>query len=231
MNVPINAITWTIGAIAYYAYAARSWASYHAAKNPLAHIYFWMTLIFGTAFLLFGAPALLFIDPLRLRVTYVLADVFVQAGMQTQVWLMWFIRFRNRFRLRHMLALSMTFSAILLIIEAATSTVSIQASPYLVIYADKPIVLILKSIIYLSVAMPLGYFFVRQAPAQPSLRGRLLSLLTGFIFLGVGLSATSNNIFDRGSDTLSSALVTGGIFVVTFILCAFPRRWFKRKRT
>jgi RsiW-degrading membrane proteinase PrsW (M82 family) len=92
----------------------------------------------------------------------------------------------------------------------------------LIVYNDRLPVLILKSIIYATIALPLGYFLLRQAPRQTSLRAKAKSFTAGMIFIVVCLGAISNNIFDKGSDTPTSA-VTVLVFFTIFFLAQLPR--------
>lgn len=222
MHVPLNAITWTLGAIALYTFGLKSWRSYRRTANPLAQMYYLLGLTFGSALFFFGVPGLVTQDLHVLRYTYFLADFFVQTSLQIAAWLLWFLGLRNRLRLKSLLFFTVPFSTILLISEALTSHVGISQSPYLINYVDKPLTLVLKSIIYLAIAMPIGYFLVRQAPKQPTLPAKAKSFMGGVIFIGVGLAATSNNIFDKGSDTRSSA-ITVMVFFAIFLLAQLPR--------
>jgi hypothetical protein len=181
-----------------------------------------LALTFGTALFFFGVPGLTTGDTSVLRYTYFFADLFVQISMQVQVWILWFLGLRNYARLDYLYLFSIPFSAVLMTLQALTSHVEISRSPHLVIYTDKPAVLILKSIIYVAIALPIGYFLLRQAPRQTSLRSKLKSFMAGMTFIVVCIAATTNNIFDKGSDTQTSATVIA-IFFVIFLLTNLPR--------
>jgi len=222
INVPINSVTWTLGAVALYMFSFNSWRAYRRTKNLLAQMYYILGLSFGTALFFFGVPGLFTANTHVLLYTYFSADFFVQVSMQVQVWLLWFIGMRNRIRLQYLFAFTVPLSILSLTVEVLTSHVSVSLSPHLVVYNDKPLVLILKSIIYVSIAIPLGYFFLRQVPSQTTRRAKIKSLAAGLFFIVVCLAATSNNIFDKGSDTVSSA-ITVMIFFFIFLLVQLPR--------
>jgi hypothetical protein len=222
IHVPLNSVTWTLGAVALYMFSFNSWRAYRRTKNPLAQMYYVVGLSFGTALFFFGVPGLFTQNPHILRYTYFSADFFVQVSMQVQVWILWFIGLRNRVPLKRLLAVTGPFSAVLITLEVLTSHVAVSRSPYLIIYNDKLPVLVLKSIIYVSIALPLGYFFLRKAPDQTTPRAKVKSLTAGMFFIVVCLAATSNNIFDKGSDTVSSS-VTVMIFFIIFLLAQLPR--------
>ncbi|HEY5152599.1 MAG TPA: hypothetical protein VII55_01350 [Candidatus Saccharimonadales bacterium] len=223
IHAPINAIAWSLGAIALYTFSFRSWRSYRRTKNPLAQMYYVLGTTFGTAMLFFGAPGLITQNPHILRYTYFTADFLVQISMQVQVWLLWFLGLRNQARLRTLLACTLPLSALSITLEVLTSNVTVSQSPHLIVYTDKTPVLILKSIIYLSIAIPLGYFFLRQVPHQTTPRAKIKSFMTGMFFIVVCLAATSNNIFDKGSDTVSSS-TTIIVFFIIFLLAQLLRR-------
>lgn len=217
MTVPINAISWSMGALALYTFCLKGWRSYRLTRNPLGRIYLVLGLTFGTALFFFGVPGLFTHNTHILRVTYFLADLFVQISMQVGIWLLWFLGLQGRVRLDYIYLATMPFSAILMTLQALTSRVSIDTSQDLIVYADKPSVLILKSIIYVAVAVPIGYFLLRQVPLQTSTKAKLKSFMAGLTFIVICVAATSNNIFDNGSDTPVSSAVVAGFFLVFFL--------------
>jgi hypothetical protein len=214
MHAPINAVAWSVGALALYIFSVRGLRSYRITRNPLARMYSVLGITFGTALFFFGVPALLTQDLRVLRYSYFFADLFVQISMQVQVWLLWFLGLQRRARLDYLYLMTIPFSAVLMTLQAMTSHVEISRSPYLVVYTDKPAVLILKSIIYVAIALPIGYFLIRQAPRQTSFRPRVKSFIAGMTFIVICLAATSNNIFDKGSDTPASATVVLTFFII-----------------
>jgi len=216
-SAPINALTWTWGAISLYAFVFRSFFNYKRTKNPLARIYTWLSLVFGTGLLFFGLPGLLTQNPHILRYTYFTADGFMQLSMQLGVWLIWFLGLRTYVKLRYLLAITIPFSLVSLTTEVLTSNVTVSRSPHLIVYTDHFPVLLMKSIIYLAVAMPIGFFLLRQVPNQTSVSAKLKSLVAGLMFIIVALAAVSNNIFDKGSDTVQSATDLA-VFFTVFLL-------------
>lgn len=221
-HLPINAITWSVGATTLYAFSFRSWLTYRRTLNPLARMYSTLSLTFGTALFFFGVPGLLTRDTHILKYTYFSADFFVQVSMQIQVWILWFLGLRNRFRLKYLYFITLPLSLASMTIEVLTSHVSVSWSPYLIVYTDHLPVLILKSIIYVTIAMPIGYFLIRQAPRQVTWRAKVKSLASGMIFIATCIGATSNNIFDKGSDTPGSATTLLVVFII-FLLAQLPR--------
>ena len=219
---PFNAYTWTWGGIAVYAFMIKSILSYRRTRNPIARIYIWLGLTFGTGLLFYGLPGLLTDNISILHYTYFVADIGVQLSLQFAVWLMWFLGMRLYVSLKYLLAVSLSLSFAIMIIEVMTSKVSISQSPHLIVYQDKLPVLILKSIIYVLVALPVGYFLLRQVPNQATAKAKIQSFISGLLFIIVCLAATSNNIFDKGSDTISSSTDLA-IFFAVFLLAQLPR--------
>jgi hypothetical protein len=215
---PINSIAWSVGSLALYVFAFRSWRSYRITRNPLARMYTFLGLTFGSALFFFGVPGLFTENTRLLRYSYFFADLFVQISMQVQVWLLWFLGLQRRVRLDYLYLVTIPFSAVLMTLQALMSHVEISRTPHLVVYTDKPIVLVLKSIIYMAVALPIGYFLLRQAPRQTSFRSRAKSFVAGMTFIVICLAAVSNNIFDRGSDTPESAAVVLSLFIIFTIV-------------
>jgi hypothetical protein len=222
-SAPINALTWTWGAISLYVFVFKSFFTYKRTKNPLARIYTWLSLIFGTGLLFFGLPGLLTQNPHILHYTYFVADGFIQLSMQLGIWLIWFLGLRTYVKLRYLLAMSVPFSLVLLTTEVLTSNVTLSKSPNLIVYTDHFPVLLMKSIIYIAVAIPIGFFLLRQVPHQTTLSSKLKSLVAGLMFIIVCIAAVSNNIFDKGSDTVQSATELA-IFFTIFLLAQLSRR-------
>ena len=222
-GAPINAYTWTLGGISIYAFTIKSYLNYQRSKNPLARIYTLLGLTFATGLLMYGLPALITQNAHLLRYTYFSADAFVQVALQLGIWLLWFIGLRIHFSLKYMLALTIPISVATMVIEVLTSKVYVSQSPHLVIYTDKFPVLLLKSILYIIVAFPLAYFLLKQVPNQTNLRAKFQSFISGIIFIIISVAATSNNIFDKGSDTVQSSTDLA-IFFAIFLLAQLPRR-------
>lgn len=221
---PVNALTWTWGAIALYVFAFKSSINYRRTKNPLARIYTWLSFVFGTGLLFFGLPGLLTQDAHILRYTYFMADGFIELSMQLAVWLLWFLGFRTHIKLRYLLAVTVPFSIALLVTEVLTSNVSISHSPHLIVYTDHFPVLLMKSIIYTVVSFPVGFFLLRQVPNQTTLSAKVKSLAAGLMFIIVALAAVSNNIFDKGSDTVQSASELAVFFTLFLVVQLVSRR-------
>lgn len=223
-GIPYNSIAWLLGAFAVFTFGFRSLLAYRETGNQVAKIYFGMTMAFGLGFFTYGILGLYTINPNKILVSYVLGDLGVQIGIQFQVWLLWFIGLRNRLRLRYLLIASSSFSAILMILEAFTSKVSINQSPLLFISTDIPLVLVMKCILYMGVSWPLGYFFLTQSRMQPTVRARITSISTGLLFLIVSIAAVVNSITSGGSDSYESALIDAGIFIVFWVVNLIPRK-------
>jgi len=224
LYAPINAITWTIGSIPTTRFGIKGLMTYRKTKSPFSRRYGLMAVLLGFSFFMLGVPPLFTQDVGILHITSFIADVFVQAGLQVLVWLLWFIGLRKYFKLSQLLSVSIIYSVVLLTIELMTSHVIIQIHPSLVQYVDKPIVLILKSIIYLALALPLGFFFLAQVPKAPDLIAKLKSVMTAMVFILVSVAATANNIFDKGSDTVSSATTLAIFFTVFLFISLIPSR-------
>ncbi len=223
LHTPLNAFTWTLGCLAMYTFAFKGLRTYRVTKNPLALIYIWITTTLGIAFAFFGVPALLTDSAHILKYTYFFADLFVQISMQAMAWLLWFIGLRNYIQLKVLLLFTAVFSLSLMVLQLLTSHAAVSQSAHLVVYSDQLPVLIMKSLIYVAIAWPLGYFFIRQAFTQTSSRAKAKSLVSGLIFILVSLAATSNNIFDKGSDTVESTILVAVFFGIFLITAALPR--------
>lgn len=221
-SAPLNAYTWTWGAIAVYAFTIRSYISYRRTKNPLAKIYTFVGLSFAMGLLFYGFPGLFTQSPHILNVTYFMADLFVQIALQFAVWLLWFIGLRVYLNLKYLLAITIPLSTVIMVLHVMTSQVSLSLSQNLIIYTDKFPVLLLKSIIYILVPLPLAFFLIKQVPNQSSARAKFQSLIAGAIFIAVMAASVSNNIFDKGSDTRGSCLSLA-VFFTIFFLAQLPR--------
>jgi hypothetical protein len=64
-------------------------------------------------------------------------------------------------------------------------------------------------------------------PHQTTLSSKLKSLVAGLMFIIVCIAAVSNNIFDKGSDTVQSATELA-IFFTIFLVVQLSRRASRR---
>lgn len=224
MTIPYNSITWILGSLALMAFGLRSFFAYRESGNEIAKIYCGISLSFAVGFLLFGLPAVFTIDTTKLIKTYVLSEAFIQLGMQFQVWLLWFIGLRNRVRLRYLLLASGLMSASIVVIEAFTSRYKIMTNPLFFVSMDIPLALIMKSILYIAVCWPLGYFFIVQARHQASFRSKLTSYVTGLVFLIISAGAVASCITSGGGDTYSSSVIDSIVFIGFLVVNLIPRR-------
>ncbi len=221
-DAPINAYTWTWGAIAVYAFTIKSISSYRRTKNPIARKYSLLGFWFATGMLFYGLPGFFTSDTDVLKHTYFFADVCIQISIQFGFWLSWFIGLRPYIKLKYLLGLTIPLSVLTLIIEFSTSMANVSQNPHLLQYTDAESVLILKSIMYLLVAVPLSFFLLKQVPNQNSISTKFQSLVSGLIPIIVTIAAVSNNIFDKGSDTAQSS-VELAIFFTVFFIAQLPR--------
>ncbi|MFI5271191.1 MAG: hypothetical protein ACHQT9_04060 [Candidatus Saccharimonadales bacterium] len=221
-DAPINAYSWTFGAIAVYAFTIKSIASYERTRNPLARIYSFLGFFFGTAMLFFGFPAFLTSNESILKYTSFSADVSLEISVLLSLWLTWFIGLRQYISLKYIIGFIFPLSVLALTMEFFTSSAHVSQNPHLVQYTNTMSVLILQSIIYALVAFPLSYFLLKHVPDQITLRAKFQSLVSGLIPLIVASAGISNNIFDKGSDTKQSAIELS-IFFAIFFLAQLPR--------
>jgi len=221
-SAPLNAYSWTWGAIAIYGFMVKSIASYRRTRNPLAKIYAYVGLSFGTGLLFFGLPGFFTQNVHVLKDTYFLADLSVQISLQFAAWMLSFIGMKSFLKLKYMLAVTIPLSVVIMILKITSSHVSISHAQNLIVYTDQPILLILKSVIYILIAMPIAVLLIRQVPNQATLRAKFQSFIAGIIYAAVCIAAVSNNLFDKGSDTRDSSLSLIVVFTI-FLLAQLPR--------
>lgn len=221
---PIDAIAWCIGAAVLWIFTLKSYLNYRKTRNPLVPMYIGIGIPLGTACLLFGLPLLLTHNETVLFYTNFIGDVFVQITMLAQAWLAWFVGWRKFVPLWLILLFTACLSVPLLIIEYHTSSVHVSMSPYLLVYNDSNVVLWLKSLLYVLIAWPIGYFFIRHGMTQAVKRARVKSIATGATFILISGAAVISNIFDHGSATFTSAVQNFVIFTIFLIITLWPHQ-------
>lgn len=221
---PINGITWAIGSIPTLRFGIRSFQPYETRKNPVAKIYGYFCTILGLSFLCFALPMFITNDTHILKYTSWGADVLIQIGMQVLIWLGWFLGLRNRIRLGYLLAIGCTYSFVMLTYEFFSSSATIDNVHHLVVYSNHPPVLIMQCIIYLGLSWPIAGYFLFQLPKQSDLKAKLKNLMNASIFFVVSSAVSANDIFDKGSDTVSGDLVLVIFFVLFLIISFVPRK-------
>lgn len=222
-HIAFNGVPWTIASVLVYRFGIKGYRSYRKSKNPLSKIYGFLGLTLGTSLFFYGVPILITINADIIKYTYFIGDLFAQIAMQINIWLLWFIVFRYRVRLRNILIFSVPYSVILLAIQLKTSYITYSYNPLIVGYNDHTSLIILKSIIYIGVAWPLGFFFLHQLPSQPDLLTKFKSLIIGGMFILISGIATYQEITDKGADTYNSALFSLVIFLVFLAGSLIPK--------
>jgi len=222
--VPIDAIAWCIGATVLWIFTLKCYLNYRVTRNPLLPKYMMIASTLGASCLLFGLPSLLTHDNHTLFYTNYIGDVFVQICMMGQIWLAWFIGWKKFVPLWVVLVPTIVFSCVILFFEYHTSSVYWSSSPYVVVYNDAKSILWMKSILYILISWPLGYFFIRLGLAQQSRLARIKSIMTGLMFIFISGAAIYTNLFNHGSDNFNSAVQNFIVFSVFLLITIWPRK-------
>lgn len=175
-----------------------------------------IALLMGTSFFFFGVPNLFSQDPNVLIKTYYLADLFAQLGIIAQTRLLWFIGFKNKISWLVILVPVALWSLSIMLLETRLipSHVVVDTNARLVLYIDQPAVLYMKSILYMVVAYPISYFFIRQGFTQKVLKAKINSIAAGMVFLFVATSSIQNALFSNGGDTKTTAITNTILFLL-----------------
>lgn len=214
--IPYNGISWTVGWIVVWLFAFKCIRNYRVTKNPLAQMYAVIALLMGTSFFFFGVPNLFSQDPAVLIKTYYVADLFAQLGILAQTRLLWFIGFKNKISWLVILLPVMVWSFTIMLFETRLlpSHVVVDTNARIVQYLDQPPVLYMKSILYLAVAYPISYFFIRQGFTQKLFKAKVNSIAAGMVFLFVATSSIQNALFTDGADTKTTAITNTVLFLL-----------------
>lgn len=224
MTPPINAITWTFGAIPILILCFRGLKTYRQAGNPLSLMYVIIGFTVSLGFLLIGIPPFFTSNSSILIITYYLATISFLSSIQAQTWLLWFIGLRKYISLKKLLLASIIFALVILGLQVGTSHAFVQYQPHLVQYIDAPDVLLFKSALYILLALPISYFFINQARIQKEWLIKAKSLTTAAVFLTVCAAAVSTNILYKGGDSVSSSKILDIVFALILLGCLLPHR-------
>lgn len=223
-SLPIDAVAWCIGAAVLWIFTVKSYRNYIKTRNPLLPKYMAISSTLGTACLFFGLPSLLTHDNNVLFYTNYIGDVFVQICMLGQAWLAWFIGWKRFVPLWVLLLPTFLFSCVILVFEYHTSSVHLSTAPYIVIYNDAQTILWMKSLLYILISWPLGYFFIRLGVAQSTRLARIKSIMTGLMFIFISGAAIYTNLFNKGSDDFKSAVQNFIVFSLFLLITIWPRK-------
>ncbi|HVE81074.1 MAG TPA: hypothetical protein VNA68_03000 [Candidatus Dormibacteraeota bacterium] len=221
-QIPLNAYAWTMGGIALFFFALRSYRNHQETKNPVAWMYFLLGAPIAVAFFLYGIPPMLSKDPDVVIQTYYLADMFVMISMIAQSRLMWFIGLKNRIRYAWVALPTIMLTLTILLLEFGTSKAAFGNN--LTLYTDIEPVLYAKSLLYLLICFPIGYFFIHQGALNPETRAKAKSIITGVAFILVSAAAISSSLLQQGSDTHESAISNFFVFLLFLIINTLPRK-------
>lgn len=220
-NPPINAIAYSFGALTMFIYAIRGFYSYRQTHNPLAQIYVSVGLTLGLSFFWWGIPPLFSTNPHLLIYGQYLADSFLQLCFVAMARLLWFFGFRDHLKFRYLAIPIILWGIPLVASDILYSTVTIIGD--IAAYHDAFITLVLKSIIYIAVPWPVGYFYMKQGLKQPELLNRLKLISMGLVYVLISAFAVLDNL-NGGADTQADSIGRIVIFALFLLITVWPLR-------
>ncbi len=221
-NPPINAYTWTIGALGMFVYVIKSLLSYRKTHNPLGLIYASIGVGLGLGFLCFGVMGFFSTDTTVLLKADQLGELFIQIGMIGEAWLLWYIALRGRIRFLYILIPTLIMNiAIVVTVFHYTQLVVVNN---VMVSIDAPITSLLKTIIYIVIPWPTGYILIKQGLAQSTFiaKARLVSI--GLAYFFVTIYAIISNWTTHGGDSPTGSVIALVFFSIFLIVTLWPRR-------
>lgn len=91
------------------------------------------------------------------------------------------------------------------------------------LYKDPHAATIVIGLILLSLFLPVGFYFLRSGLRQHQLRGTLISLVMGLVYIAVGILTGGVELFYGEVVTHTTAILAMVFFSVQFIVLVWPR--------
>lgn len=221
-QVPLNSVTWLVGALACFVLSYRSYVSYRRSANELSKYLAWFGVLMGCGQSLLAIPAFFTLDPDSLRVTYLIGEFFIYSSAVAQAAILWCLILRFRLSLRAVTVPMALIGLIAWLYALPRST--LRFSDNFINYRDPVFSTVVIGIVLVGLFVPVGLYFLRSAAKQTKPKAILTSLALGLVYVGVGFFTGGLELLAGQVITPKSAIGDLAFFGIMLAVLAWPRR-------
>ena len=222
-DIPLNSITWFMGALACFMLCYRSFTSYHVSKNELSKYVGWFGLFMGIGQSLLAVPAFFTLNPDTLRTTYLIGEFFIYCSAVAQSAVLWCLILRTKVSIYYATIPVALLGVASWLYAVPRSTLQFTTNNF-INYREPTFSTIVVGVVLISLFVPVGIYFIRSASKQTHIKAILTSLSLGLVYVGIGFFTGGIELLVGQVITPRSAIFDLAFFIVMFSVLLWPRR-------
>lgn len=220
-DIPVNTWCWGLGSIVLVVLGLKSVIGYRKFRGQLTKYMVWFSLVFLPCLLAFSVPALFTLDPGILRTTSLIGEFFFWAGLVTQAAILWCLILRRYFSIYYATVPVAIVGLACWLYDTSRSWLFLSHG--FINYYDPRIISFVIATMMVALFVPVGMYFIRAASEQAGLKATATSLALGMMYVGIGLSSASEEVFSKQLITPASAVFN--LFIAVIVLAALVMPW------
>jgi hypothetical protein len=221
-DIPLNSITWFMGALACFMLCYRSFTSYRVSRNELSKYVGWFGLFMGIGQSLLALPAFFTLNPDTLRSTYLIGEFFIYCSAVAQAGVLWCLILRTKVSIYYATVPTAIIGLISWLYALPRSTLQFATNNF-INYRDPTFSTIVVGVVLMSLFIPVGIYFLRSASKQTHVKAILTSLSLGVVYVGIGFFTGGIELLVGQVITPRSAIFDLAFFIVMFSVLLWPR--------
>lgn len=220
-DIPASSISWLIGATGALVFGVKSFVRYHYSRNELTKYTAWFGLMIGLSLALFSVPSFFTLNPRILLNIDLVGEACFYVSLIFEAAIMWCLILRSYWRMRFLTVpvgiiglaawlYAVPHARLLVMNNFITGT-----NPTFTNWAT--------AVLMISLFVPVGLYFLRQAPRQSGRKAALTSAVVGSVYIGTGLVAGGFEIITGELMTHTSVIGYDIFFVILLVVALWPR--------
>lgn len=219
--IPASSISWLIGAAGALIFGVKSFLRYHYSHTELTKYTAWFSLTIGLALTLFSVPSFFTLNPRTLLNLALTGEAFFYVSLIFEAAIMWCLILRSYCRMR--------------LLTIPVGIIGLAAWLYAIPHAR---ILIMDNFItgtnptftnwstatlMVGLFVPVGVYFLRQAPRQSGRKAVFTSAVVGMVYLGTSLIAGGFEVVTGELMTPTSVIGYDIFFTILLVVALWPR--------
>lgn len=219
-DIPLNTWCWGLGAITLIVLGVKSVRGYRKSRGQLTKYMAWFSWVFLPCLLAFSLPAVFTLDPDVLRITSLVGEFFFFAGLVTQAAILWCLILR-RYCSIYLVTVPVGLIGLACWLYDVGHSKLVVGDNF-INYYDPRVISFVIAILMIGLFVPVGIYFLRAASLQVGAKATVTSFMMGLMYVGIGLSTGSQEIFSRQLVTPTAAIINLGIAVLLLFALLMP---------
>lgn len=219
--IPSSSISWFIGCLGALVFGIKTFLRYRASHNELTKYVTWFSLLIALSLALFSVPSLFTLNPHTLLNIDLVGEAFFYLSLVFEAAIMWSLILRPYCPMR-------VLSIPVAIVSLAAWLYAIPHARLLVMNnfitgVNPTFTTWATAVLMIALFVPVGAYFLRQAPRQIGNKAILTSAVVGMVYLGTGLIAAGFEIITGELMTRTSVIGYDIFFTILLTAALWPR--------